>query len=259
MVRLTEYPEETELVVGTIREVKPFGAFATLEEYPNKEGFIHIAEVASGWVKYIRDHVREGQKVVCKVIKVDIGKGHVDLSLKQVNDHQRREKIQEWKNEARADRLLQIVAQRANLSFEEAVKQFGANVMKTFGSLYSAFEEAAANENVLDAEGFTGPWTKFFVQVAKENIVLPSVTITGQLDVTEGSPDGIESIRQALIAAEEAGLGQVTIRYLAAPKYRVEVRGPDYKAAESTLKACVDAAVETVRKAGGAASFSREE
>src|SRR5207249_3402763 len=82
---------------------KNFGAFVTLDEYENKEGFIHIAEVSSGWIKYIRDYVREGQKVVCKVLKVDTEKGHIDLSLKAVNEHQRREKIQEWKNEQKAE------------------------------------------------------------------------------------------------------------------------------------------------------------
>src|SRR5574342_422316 len=140
MVRLTEFPEEGELVVGTIREVKPFGAFASLDEFTGKEGFIHIAEVASGWVKYIRDHVREGQKVVCKVTKVDTSKGHIDLSLKQVNEHQRRDKIQAWKNEQRADKLLGIVATRAGMTFDDAVKLFVADLVATFGSLYAAFE-----------------------------------------------------------------------------------------------------------------------
>jgi translation initiation factor 2 subunit 1 len=93
-----EYPEEGELVVGTITKVQGFGAFVTLDEYPNKEGFIHISEIATGWVKRIRNFVREKQKVVCKVVHVDAAKKHIDLSLKKVNDHQRREKIQDWKN-----------------------------------------------------------------------------------------------------------------------------------------------------------------
>jgi translation initiation factor 2 subunit 1 len=50
MKRLKEYPEEGDLVVVTVREVKNFGAFVLLNEFENKEGFIHIAEVASGWV-----------------------------------------------------------------------------------------------------------------------------------------------------------------------------------------------------------------
>ncbi|HEQ78979.1 MAG TPA: S1 RNA-binding domain-containing protein, partial [Euryarchaeota archaeon] len=65
MVSPYEFPEESELVVCSVTNVKSFGAFVNLDEYDGKEGFIHVAEVATGWVKYIRDHVREGQKVVC--------------------------------------------------------------------------------------------------------------------------------------------------------------------------------------------------
>ena len=89
------YPEVGEFVIVTVKTVKPYGAFVTLDEYDNKEGFIHIGEIAAGWIKYIRDYVREGQKLVCKVLRVDPGRGHIDLSLKRVNEHQRREKIQE--------------------------------------------------------------------------------------------------------------------------------------------------------------------
>ena len=70
MIRLHDYPEEGDLVVCSVRLVKNFGAFVTLDEYGDKEGFIHIAEVTTGWVKYIRDYVREGQKIVCKVTLV---------------------------------------------------------------------------------------------------------------------------------------------------------------------------------------------
>ena len=112
MPRVSEFPEEGELVVCTVQSVKNFGAFVTLDEYGNKEGFVHVRDVATGWVKYIRDYIREGQKVVCKVLGVDQSKGHIDLSLKSVNEHQRREKIQQWKNETKAEKLLASLAKR---------------------------------------------------------------------------------------------------------------------------------------------------
>ena len=36
-----------------------------------KEAFIHISEVSSGWVKNIRDYVRENQKIVARVLRVN--------------------------------------------------------------------------------------------------------------------------------------------------------------------------------------------
>ncbi len=91
-----DYPDEGELIVGSVVKVQNYGAFVSLDEYPDREGFIHIAEIATGWVKRIRNHIKEKQKVVCKVMHVDSSKNHVDLSLKRVNEHQRREKAWTW-------------------------------------------------------------------------------------------------------------------------------------------------------------------
>ncbi len=55
MVRKSqEWPDEGELIVGTVYKVLNYGAFAKLEEYQGKEAFIHISEVSSGWVKNIQ-------------------------------------------------------------------------------------------------------------------------------------------------------------------------------------------------------------
>src|SRR3990170_2842269 len=140
-----EWPEEGELVVCSVQNVKNFGAFVSLDEHEGKEGFIHVRDVATGWVKYIRDHVREGQKVVCKVLGVDAERGHIDLSLKQVNEHQKREKVQEWKNEKKAEKLLEIVGTKVGKTLDQAFSEAGEKLVGEFGSLYGAFEEVAAN------------------------------------------------------------------------------------------------------------------
>jgi len=116
------WPKPGEFAVCTVKKVADFGAFVELEEYAHKEGFIHISEVASGWVKHIRDHVKEEQKVVCKVLYVDAQKRHIDISLKDVNEHQRRAKIQEWKNELKAEKWLTFFTQQHTLTDEGSPK-----------------------------------------------------------------------------------------------------------------------------------------
>ncbi|MEM2870149.1 MAG: translation initiation factor IF-2 subunit alpha [Thermoplasmata archaeon] len=259
MVKLSPYPEEGELVVCTVKEVKSFGAFVELNEYKGKEGFIHIAEVATGWVKYIRDHVREGQKVVCKVLRVDPSKQHIDLSLKQVNDHQRKEKIQEWKNEQRAEKLFELVAQALKKPVEACYEEFGRALVERFGSLYAVFEECAVDQRALEKEGFKGPWVKALVRVAQENIVPPRVEIHGQFELVWEGPDGVKKIKEALMLAEGShGGGEVTIQYLGAPRYRITVSALDYRTAEESLKGAVERVLEHVKKCGGRASFTRE-
>jgi translation initiation factor 2 subunit 1 len=258
MVRTSEFPEEGELVVCTVQNVKNFGAFVTLDEYDNKEGFIHIRDVATGWVKYIRDYVREGQKIVCKVLGVDTGKGHIDLSLKSVNEHQKREKIQQWKNENKAEKLLEIVADRTGEKKEALLEEFGFDLIERYGTLFSAFEISAANPSSLEEEGFSGTWTKAFLEVAKENVTPPYVQIDGYLELTCPLPDGVDHIKSSLLSGMGSSSLEIKIQYIGAPKYRVVVSAPDYKMAEDELKIVSTNIINSLQTCGGKASFHRE-
>lgn len=261
MAKLNPFPEDGELVVGTVREVQNFGAFVTLEEYPGKEGFVHIREVAPGWVKRIRDYVREQARVVCKVMGVDAKKGHIDLSLKAVNDHQRRETIQAWKNEQKADNYLKMMAERQKTTADALLAQFGGKLIETFGSLYAAFEQAAEyGQEAFDQENLKGPWVQPFIDFAKENIQASFVEITGFVDVQSSAADGVKHVSKALKAAEKSEFEDVTIEvtYMGAPHYRVTVKAPDFKIAEDQLKGAADRAIALIQKAGGTGSFQRE-
>lgn len=262
MVKKNKLPEDGELVVCTVKDVKGFGAFVTLDEYPGKEGFIHIAEVAAGWVKYVRDHVRENQKVVCKVINVDKTKGHVDLSLKRVNEHQKRETIASWKNESKAEKLLEILAERMGKKVEDLLKEWGYKLVDSFGSLYAAFEAAAISEGEdLEKDGFKGPWVEQFVAIAKENIQIPFVTINGFVDLQSFASNGVADVVAALEEASESEYEDVSIeiQYVGAPRYRLKVKAPDYKVAEEELASAAKRAIKVIEKRGGQGAFTREE
>ncbi|HEY9246001.1 MAG TPA: translation initiation factor IF-2 subunit alpha [Candidatus Methanoperedens sp.] len=253
------WPEEGDLVVCTVKRVTDFGAFVELDEYGGKEGLIHISEVASGWVKYIRDHVREGQKIVCKVLYVDTVKHHIDLSLKDVNEHQRREKIQEWKNEQKAEKWIQYVAKSTKTGTEDLNKLINL-LYENFGSAYSAFEKSRfENISALVGIGIRKDVAEMIKKVAAENLKKPQVDIAGYLDITNPLPDGIEHIKKALKVAGEAKGEEITIdiTYTGAPRYRLHVVAPDYKKAENFLKKSAQSAINLIEKSGGTGEFHR--
>ena len=255
-----EYPEESELVVGTVTKVQGFGAFVALDEYPNKEGFIHISEIATGWVKRIRNHIREKQKVVCKVLNVDAAKKHIDLSLKRVNEHQKRDKIQEWKNNQKAIKLMQMLAENLGNTSTQCYQEFGNEIIKKYGSLYTAFEETAYDPNTLKNEGFSGDWIKEFVSIAKDNIPIQFVEIKGLITITSWLPDGVKHIRNALSLAEDSEYEDVDIKikYIGAPRYMISVTAPDYKIAENEMKKAYEKAAEYIKQYNGESAFKRE-
>mgnify|MGYP000814012888 CR=1 FL=1 len=258
MARVRGFPENGELVVCTVKNVKNFGAFVTLDEYDDKEGFVHVRDVATGWVKYIRDYVREGQKVVCKVLGVDSSKGHIDLSLKAVNDHQKREKIQQWKNEKKAEKLVEIVAERMEISIDKAYDLFGNELLEDYESLYDAFETAVADTEAF-VEDYDGEWIDIFMEVAQENVAAPSVQIDGILELTSSAPNGMELVRNALLKGVAAADGaDAEITCVGCPRYRVVVKAPEYKEAEEIMKDISNAAINDLISNGGTASLKRE-
>lgn len=254
------WPELDELVVCTVKQVKDFGAFTELDEYGHKEGLIHISEVAAGWVKYIRDHVREGQKIVCKVLNVDADKQHIDLSLKDVNEHQRREKIQEWKNEQKAEKWIKYVAEITKTGPEE-LEMLIDLLYDTYNSVYEAFEEGVHNGPAALVEaGVADKHASAISKVGKENIKIPSVYITGYIDLICPGPNGVEIINKALQTASkiksEADV-KVDVSYIGAPRYRIHVIAPDYKKAENILKSASNEAIKIIQEASGTGTFHR--
>ncbi len=252
-----EYPAEGEFVVATVTSIRNFGAFVKLDEFNDREAFIHLSEVATGWVKYIRDHIREGQKIVARVLRVDPAKSQVDLSLKRINDHQRREKIQSWKNEQRANRLLVLVAQPLKIDLETTEPEFAGTLVDRYGSLFHAFEVASADPKKFQKDHGKAAWVTAFLRVAQENLTPPHVSISGTLEVRDPSPDGVEHVRAALLEAEKADPESVTVQYVGAPKYRIRVEGTQYKQAEETLRHATEAALAKIKSVGGEGTFTR--
>src|SRR3990167_8225509 len=112
------FPEEDELVLCTVTKIFHNGVFVDLDEYA-KGGMIHISEVSPGRIRNIRDFVVEGKKVVCKVLRVDGEKGHIDLSLRRVNEGQKKIKINEIKMEQRAEKIIEFAAKKLSIDFKK--------------------------------------------------------------------------------------------------------------------------------------------
>ncbi len=251
-----EWPEEGDLVVCTVQHVKDFVAFVSLDEYNGREGLIPISEIATGWIKYIRDHIREGQKVVCKVLNVDTSRGHIDLSLKDVNEHQRRETIREWKNESKAAKWISFAAEASGGSAEA----IGSALYKKYGDLYTAFEDIVMNgAGVVSELGLPGTTVDALVAVAKENVRIPKVTVAGNIILTSPKPDGVNIIRRALRSAEpKIADVEIELTYIGAPAYRIKVTAPDYKLAEKAIERAANAAIGVVERAGGEGKFVKK-
>ncbi|MEM1606730.1 MAG: translation initiation factor IF-2 subunit alpha [Candidatus Bathyarchaeia archaeon] len=256
-----EWPEVGELVISTVKEITDYGAYVTLDEY-GKEGFLHISEISSGWIRNIRDHVREGEKVVLKVLRVDPSRNQIDLSLRRVTQREKREKILLWKRSRKAESLLRSAAQKLGIPLEKLYDVISEPFKRNFSDIYDGLETAAREgEGILIKAGLPKEVAEVLTSIAKEKIKVTTVKVRGVLNLTCIKPDGVLRIREALLKAKEAGStgkSNVNIYVAAPPKYQVEVVAKDYREANAILKKVADTAISVITSLGGQGSFAPE-
>lgn len=252
MMKRKEYPETGELVIGTVTEVFPYGAFVNLDEY-DKVGMIHIKEISSAWVKNIRNHVREGQKVVTKVLKVVPDRGHIDLSLRRTTTQQRKWKIQQYKREKKTEKLLEYYAHEHNLSLEELYQHIIQPLEEKYESVLEGMEEIVGEPSLIKI--IPERFQQSFYELLKSSVETSTVEITGYLEVTCPQPNGVDIIKEALRSAEDEG---ITIQLAGTPRYLVKVEAEDYKVAEDILKKAHEKALSVIQPHGGDVKLIRK-
>lgn len=255
-----EWPESGDLVIATIESVMDYGAYANLDEY-SRRGFLHISEISSARIRNIRDFVRENQKMVLKVVRINLEKGHIDLSLRRVTKRERIEKIKSWKKERKGEALLHAVAEKVGLPDDQIYQTVGQPLEEKFG-LYEGFEKTVKEgTDSLIKLGIPEDIVKVIAQVAEERIKIKMVKVRGVLEIRCMKPNGIKCIKNAFKAgmdSQKAKDVKVAFAVLAAPKYSLEVSADNWKRAEDILNKVSDNIISNITKAGGQGSFKRE-
>ena len=231
-------PQEDELVLCTVTNIQIHSVFVTLDEYGNKSGFIHISEVAPGRIRNIRDFVKEGKKIVCKVLTINKEKGNVDLSLRRVNETQKRQKLNEVKEQQLAEKIIEYVAKQRGESVLQLYEKIQEKLLTLYPSMFTAFSAVSQDELLLE-KYLDKKVAKDLGDAIKARIKPPEVKLSGELALTSYAPDGIVAIKKALSQIVRIKDAQ-KVRYKGAGTYHIEVKSSDYKKAEKSLKEIID-------------------
>ncbi|TFF86648.1 translation initiation factor IF-2 subunit alpha [Candidatus Thorarchaeota archaeon] len=263
VLKRAEWPEPDDFAIAVATKVAPYGAYVKLPEYGEKEGFIHISEVSSTWVRNIRNHIHENQRVVIKVLKVNPEKGHIDCSLRRVSTEAKRVKNNAWKRAQKAEKLLELVAKENNMTLEEVYKKIGWPIEDVFGEIYAGLEKASdGGVEVFEEVQATKKLRKQVADLAEQRIEIPSVEIDGEMTITVPGPSGVRVIREALTKGLEEGKqhekSTTEIYALGSPRYKLRIVSPDYTEAEDILSEVLGQITKTIEKGKGNISFARK-
>jgi translation initiation factor 2 subunit 1 len=228
------FPEIGEVILATIENVSPSGAWVTLDEYNGLKAFLPDNEISRSMVKNIDRMLKPKQKIVVKVIKADRSRLDVDVSLKQLTQEEQRIKLIELKKSKWAESVINIAAQklgRKNADYETKL------IAEKFDGLYNGLEhivnegpEAIANL------GIDKQFAETLYKLSAEKIKQPTVKVSKLFEIYSQQSDGIEVIKKVLTKAIESSDSKVKINYVSAPRYRITCYAKNYKEAEKNLR-----------------------
>ncbi len=252
---IQEIPEQGEIILATVTKVMDHGAYVTLDEYDDIQGFLHISEIAPGWIRSVNRFVKDGEKKVLLVKKVK--SNDIDLSLKQVSKDQKKQKLKEVKKYEKGKTLLENLQEKVNLTDEE-VEKLEDKFYTKFDSVYDGFMEIARNGVSIVTDLKLTKKITISIEEICSKIKLPSVEIRGIMEITSDKSNGVEIIKKTLLDVIKKD-STMDITYLGAPKYRISITSKDFKSAEKSLKPIIEEIQTNIEKKKGLFKFTRED
>jgi small subunit ribosomal protein S1 len=72
-----------DVVTGTVSKITAFGAFVELKD--GIDGLVHISQISEERIEKVKDHLKAGQEVTARVVKIDREERRLGLSIKAAN------------------------------------------------------------------------------------------------------------------------------------------------------------------------------
>ena len=231
MIIQPKLPKQNELVLITIVKVMPHGAYCHLQEY-GIDAYMPVREVAPGWIKNIHEFIKEGGKDVAKVIFVDAEKRSVDVSLKKTRAKEKKDKINDFNLEKRAQGFFDQAITTAELqSAKEAIKTELVKKFATYSDIVNAITE---REDAFEGVQVDKKFEEALVEIVKKSIKpkVFSVSYIAKVNVYD-TLNGIALLRKMFGEVEGA---DVAVTYMGAPHYMLVAKGSNYPEAEDKIK-----------------------
>jgi len=244
-------PEEGELVICTVTNILPNSVFAKLDEY-GSTGMIHISEISPGRIRNINDFVRKDKKIVCTVLKYHQERGHIDLSLRRVNNAQKKNKVEYIKQLQKSEKIIQFVADANKIKTEDLFKDIMKKISEDYSDPVACFNDVV-NEG-LSLKDYDIKLATELEEIIKQRIKPPEVTIEGEFYIESYAGNGVEIIREVF---KDIDPNKITAIYKGGGKYNISTKAGNYKDAEEILDPVKNDIIKKLEKAGANVVYNR--
>jgi len=230
-----DFPEINEVVYCKVKKVYSNSIMLELVEY-NKEGVMVVSEVAPGRIRNIRDYVAENRSIICKVIRVNRNKSHIDLSLRRVTLREKKEKIESIKKEEFAERIYKDIASKLGITKDKLFEKTYEDIFNKYNSVYDTLESIVTEKESIDIFKKLNKEEKEIFLGELKNYIKPK-KITIKRDILVYSEESINEVKKFLEnSLKKLDERNSQLTYLAGGKYQLKVTHKDKKIASRNIE-----------------------
>ena len=228
--------EEGDLVLCTVERIDKTIVFVSMAlDGKEVEGSIITSEIAPGRIRNIRDYVVPKKKIVCKVLRISKS-GNIELSFRRVTQKERKELMEELKQEKSYVSILKSVMGEDSMKIIE-------EIMKS-GKIFDFFEDAKENPKKLEILVGKENSKKIMeiLNTQKEN----KKTVKGEIILKSTAKNGLETIKKILEKIKNA-----EVRYISAGRYSLKAESNNMKDSDRRIRE-IEKEIEADSKKAGA-------
>jgi len=233
-----DLPQESELVVCTVTRIQHHTVFVKLNHF-GRSAILHISEVSPGRIRNLRDFVQENKVIVCKVLSVRKEKGHIDVSLRRVTDNQKINLMSKFKQETKAEKIVEDIATENKLEVKDVYKKIYGVISKDYDFLNESFRDFVKGDYKFPVFDLDAKVTKLLEEYVTQRVKPPQVELTGKFRVVSFANDGARIIRDTLTQAEKVD-DRFQLTYNGGGNYNYRVVTGHFLEAEEILKKAQD-------------------
>lgn len=223
--------EEGDIVICTVNKIVGTTVFVHIKG--EGDGSIIFSEIAPGRIRNIRDYVVPKKRIVCKILR--FREGNVELSFRRVTQKERKEKLEEEKQEKSYESILKSILGEKSKEMIEKIR--GED------SLFDFLQEA--KENSKDLEKLMGKEDSKKVLDILNSQKQKKTIVKKEIFLITKKPEGLSLIKKIL-----GDLQEIKVKYISAGKYVFEIESEDPKKASQNIKNTLLEIEKTAKKEG---------
>jgi len=253
-------PEKDELVMCKVISIDELGVICSLLEYNNLEGFLPLSEISRKRIRSVLRHVREGQKQVLQVLRVDTERKFTDLSKKYITPAERELGTEKYNKGKTVHSISKYIAETQGRDLEEIKKILIYPLYQKHEHPYDAFRLLSL-KNIDIYEGMeVDPVLKSeLISIVKKRMEVHPVKVGADIHITCYADEGIDEIKKALrMGLEEGKNEEVKIQLISSPGYSIWLVTIDDKYGKQVLTRVIEVIRNSITQSNGSLSVVKE-